>query len=235
MLSVRDVTIEREGLPIVRGASLEVATASITVLLGVNGAGKTTLLEGISGAIDLAGGEVFLDEDRIDKLAPYRRARLGVAHVEQGRTVFPELTTNENLLVAAPDGDVGDAYELFPELTARRDVAAGRLSGGEQQMVVLARAFLRKPSALLIDELSLGLAPVVLERLMQAVVGLRESGMAILLVEQFAPLALAVGQRAYVLRSGQIVYDGECAELIQSEALLQRLYLGETVEAGASS
>lgn len=231
MLSVRDVTIEREGLPIVRGASLDAAAGEVTVLLGLNGAGKTTLLEGVAGAIDLAGGEVLLAGERIDRKPAYRRARLGLALIEQGRTVFAELTTTENLLVASGGRPVEEAFELFPELGKRRDVVGGLLSGGEQQMLVLARAFVRQPRALLADELSLGLAPVVLERLMVAVERLAQSGMAILLVEQFASLALDLGRRAYVLRGGEIVYDGTCAELRDTEGLLQRLYLGEAAPA----
>jgi branched-chain amino acid transport system ATP-binding protein len=230
-LSVRSVTIEREGLPVVRNVSLEVGGGEITVLLGPNGAGKTTLLEGISGVLQLASGAVLLDGVRIDRRLPFQRADLGLAHVEQGRTVFPDLTAEENLRVAAGGRGVEEAFDLFPQLRARRRVAGALLSGGEQQMVVLARAFLRRPRVLLIDELSLGLAPMVLERLMEAVVRLRESGMAILLVEQFAALALEVGSRAYVLAGGVLVYQGGCAELREREGLLQRLYLGMS-EAG---
>lgn len=229
LLSINGVTVEREGLPVVRGASVEVDTGAVTVLLGVNGAGKTTLLEGVSGVIGLADGTVSLDGVRIDRKEPYRRAQLGLAHVEQGRAVFPELTVADNLRVATATG-IDEAFELFPELRVRRGVAGGLLSGGEQQMLVLARAFLRRPKALLIDELSLGLAPRVLKRLMAAVAELAQTGMAILLVEQFAALALEIGARGYVLRSGEVVYDGDCGRLREDEHLLQRLYLGETVE-----
>lgn len=234
LLNVHDVTIEREGLPVVRHASLEVAADAITVLLGANGAGKTTLLEGISGIIGLAGGMVSLGDERIDRKEPYRRAALGLAHVEQGRTVFADLSTEQNLLVASGGASPEAAYELFPELRDRRRVAAGMLSGGQQQMLVLARAFLRRPRVLLIDELSLGLAPVVLDRLMRTVTRLAGTGMAILLVEQFATLALDVGDHAYVLRAGEIVYDGTCAELRDTDGLLHNLYLGATAtEAGS--
>lgn len=229
LLSIDGVTVEREGLPVVRDASLEVDAGAVTVLLGVNGAGKTTLLEGVSGIIGLADGTVTLDGVRIDRKEPYRRAQAGLAHVEQGRAVFPELTVTDNLRVATA-ADIGEAFALFPELRARRDVAGALLSGGEQQMLVLARAFLRKPKALLIDELSLGLAPRVLQRLMAAVAELADTGMAILLVEQFAALALEIGGHGYVLRSGVIVYDGDCARLRDDEGLLQDLYLGETTE-----
>jgi branched-chain amino acid transport system ATP-binding protein len=227
LLDVSDVTIEREGLPIVRNASLKADAGGVTVVLGVNGAGKTTLLEGISGVIPIRAGSVNLAGVRIEKKPPFVRASLGLAHVEQGRTVFPELTTRENLLVASGGQPIDEAFSVFPELEKRTRVAGGLLSGGEQQMLVLARAFLRRPKVLLIDELSLGLAPLVLDRLMNAVVRLRDTGMAIVLVEQFAPLALEVGTRAYVLRGGQVVYDGTCQALRETEGMLQSLYLGD--------
>ncbi|WP_027005258.1 ABC transporter ATP-binding protein [Conexibacter woesei] len=234
VLEVRDVTIEREGLPIVRRATLEAQAGSVTVLLGLNGAGKTTLLEGISGVIGVRAGEVLLGGERIDRRPAYRRARAGLAHVEQGRGVFPDLTTEENLLVASPSGEIEAAFTLFPELDKRRNVVGGLLSGGEQQMLVVARAIVRDPRVLLVDELSLGLAPVVLRRLMAAVVELAQQGMAIVLVEQFAALALEAGTKAYVLRGGEVVYDGTCAELRDEDGLLQRLYLGEAAGTGAA-
>lgn len=235
LLEVVDVTIEREQLPIVRGACLAVDEGQVTVLLGVNGAGKTTLLEGISGAIPLTAGEVLLGGERIDHQQPYRRARRGLAHVEQGRAVFPELSTRQNLVVAAGGRPIDEALDVFPALEHRLDVASVLLSGGEQQMLVLARAFLQHPRVLMIDEMSLGLAPLAIKNLMEAVVALRDRGLAILLVEQFAALALAVGARAYVLRGGEIVYDGQCSELRKAPGLLQQLYLGEAVGAAGGS
>ncbi|MBB4918965.1 ABC transporter ATP-binding protein [Streptosporangium saharense] len=230
-LSVSRLTVERDHLPIVREASLVAPAGEITVLLGVNGAGKTTLIEGISGATPVASGEITLDGRRIERKRPTARAKLGLAHVEQGRSVFRDLTTEQNFLVAAGDNDVESVFELFPELARRRNSRAGLLSGGEQQMVALGRALVRRPSILLLDELSLGLAPVVVERLFAAVRDLADSGVCVLLVEQFADLALSVGGRAYVLRTGRMVFEGECAELAASPGLLQRLYLGSAEEA----
>lgn len=227
LLLVSDVTIEREGLPIVRNVSLEVQAGAITVLLGVNGAGKTTLIEGISGAIPVASGSITLAGTEIRKLRPFRRAKLGLAHVEQGRSVFAELTTDENLRVAAGPRDTEPVFDLFPELKQRRAVQTGLLSGGEQQMLVVARAMLQEPRVLMLDELSLGLAPLVVLRLMDAVKRLRDTGMGILMVEQFASLALEVGSRACILRSGEVVYNGDCATLQESEGLLHQLYLGD--------
>jgi branched-chain amino acid transport system ATP-binding protein len=226
-LVVSDLVVNRIGLPVVRGASLSVAPASVSVLLGANGAGKTTLLEALSGVTPLMSGKIALAGESIEGLRAGARARLGLAHVEQGRTVFRTLTTDENLRAARRDGDTREAYALFPELEKRRDVRAGLLSGGEQQMLVIARALLTRPKAILIDEMSAGLAPVVVGRLMASVRKLADSGLAVLLVEQFAALALGIGDRAYVLRRGRIVHDGGCQELLRSPDLLHRLYLGD--------
>ncbi|WP_158891007.1 ABC transporter ATP-binding protein [Amycolatopsis anabasis] len=234
VLEVDAVTIERGGLPIVREASVAVEAGAVTVLLGANGAGKTTLLEGISGAIRVASGQIRLGGRRVEGIRPWRRARAGLAHVEQNRTVFRELSTEDNLRAACRDGGaVDEAFELFPELRKQRKVAAGLLSGGEQQMLVLGRALVGKPKVLLIDEMSLGLAPIVVERLARAVDALAGSGVGVLLVEQFASLALSVADRAYVLTKGRIVFDGEREELLDDEELLCELYLGDAVRSPA--
>jgi branched-chain amino acid transport system ATP-binding protein len=230
MLAVSDVTVARAGLPVVSGVSLAVQRGEIRVLLGLNGAGKTTLLEGISGVLPIDAGRIELDGVRIDRWRPVRRARAGLSHVEEGRPVFGDLTTEENLLVAAGDGrPVDDAFTLFPELAKRRTIRASLLSGGEQQMLVVARAWLRRPKVFLLDELSLGLAPTVVQRLMGAVRGLADAGMAILLVEQFAPLALRIGDHASVLRGGTIVFDGPAAALRGSNDTLRELLFGEAI------
>jgi branched-chain amino acid transport system ATP-binding protein len=225
---VTDLVVNRVGLPVVRQASLVVEPSSVSVLLGANGAGKTTLLEGLSGIVAVASGTIELQDEAIQGLRPGARARKGLAHVEQGRTVFRMLTTDENLRSASQLADVDQAYALFPELEKRRYVRAGLLSGGEQQMLVIARALLTRPRVIMIDEMSAGLAPIVVGRLVSAVRKLAQDGLAVLLVEQFAALALSIGDRAYVLRRGQIVYDGPCPALAQSPDLLHRLYLGDT-------
>jgi branched-chain amino acid transport system ATP-binding protein len=230
VLTVADVTVERAGLPVVSGASLTVERGEIRVLLGLNGAGKTTLLEGISGVLPIATGRIELDGQRIERWRPVRRTLAGLSHVEEGRTVFGELTTEENLLVAAGDGaSLEDAFSLFPELAKRRGVRASLLSGGEQQMLVVARAWLRRPKVFLLDELSLGLGPAIVQRLMDAVRGLADAGMAVLLVEQFAPLALRIGDQASVLRSGSIVFDGPAAAWRSDGEALHELLFGEAV------
>jgi len=228
-LVLRGVCVAREGFPTVRDVDLDVPGGEVTVLLGPNGAGKTTLLEAVSGVLPVAAGSVLLDGTALETLPRDRRARLGLAHVEQGRTVFAGLTVEENLLAAAPDRDPAAAFALFPELARRRRAPAGALSGGEQQMLVIARALATAPSALLIDELSLGLAPVVAQRLAPVLRTLADRGVAVLAVEQFAALALAVGDRAHVLKQGRIVLSGRAADLRADGEALREAYLGSGV------
>ena len=224
---VSSLSVNRGELPIVMEAGLSVKSGEVSVILGANGAGKTTLLEGLSGVIPVAGGSIAIDGQEIQKARPGTRSRAGLAHIEQGRTVFRQLSTEDNLKVGLhPEEKVGTAYELFPELVQRKSVRAGLLSGGEQQMLVIARALLGRPKVLLIDEMSAGLAPVIVTRLMTAVRKLADSGLAIVLVEQFAALGLAIGNRAYVMRRGRMVYDGDCATLQRAPDELHRLYLG---------
>lgn len=227
-LTVENLTVHRGELPIVRNASLVVEAGTITVLLGSNGAGKTTLMEGIAGAIPSKSGVVSLGSFSVANAGPYQRACQGMSLVEQGRAVFRELTVEENLDVARVEGaKIEEGFELFPELLQRRHIRAGLLSGGEQQMLLIARALLTKPKVLLIDEMSLGLAPLIVQRLMRMVRDLAQNGQSVLLVEQFASLALAVGHRAYVLRSGRIAFDGACDELRKDSAKLHQLYFGD--------
>lgn len=226
-LFVSSLSVSRAELPVVSEVDLVAESGGISVLLGANGAGKTTLLEGLSGIIPAHGGTITLDGQEIQKARPGMRSRAGLAHVEQGRTVFRQLTTEENLAVGLhADARLDEAYALFPELVQRRAIRAGLLSGGEQQMLVIARALLTRPKVLLIDEMSAGLAPVIVNRLMAAVRKLADDGLAVLLVEQFAALALAVGDRAYVMRRGRMVYSGACAALRKAPDELHRLYLG---------
>ena len=226
--SIKGLQVDRASIPVIRGIDVEARGGEISVLLGSNGAGKTTFLESLSGIIPVRAGSIGLDGTELTRLHAGARAKAGLSHVEQGRTVFSEMTTEENLKVALhPDADLKEAYDLFPELLQRRDVKAGMLSGGEQQMVVIARSIVNRPRVILIDEMSSGLAPVIVNRLMRAVRQLADDGMAVVLVEQFAALALAIGNRAYVLRRGQIVYDGGCEALARDPAHLHKLYLGD--------
>jgi branched-chain amino acid transport system ATP-binding protein len=227
-LAIENLSVNRTGLPVVRKASLVVDEGTITVLLGANGAGKTTLMEAIGGSVSHTSGTMMLGDVNIGKMRASQRSRQGLCLIEQGRAVFLDLTVEENLEVARQDQvSIEEAFTLFPELVPRRKVRSGLLSGGEQQMLLIARALLARPKVLLIDEMSLGLAPIIVQRLMRLVRGLAAKGLSILLVEQFASLALAVGHRAYVLRHGHIAFDGQCAELQQDPQKLHRLYFGE--------
>lgn len=233
-LAISGLIINRGGIPVVRGVDLIANPGEVSVLLGANGAGKTTLLEGISGVIPVSGGSIALEGRQLAKTNAGFRARAGLAHVEQGRTVFGEMTTEENLKVALhPDANLDEAYSLFPELVQRQHIKSGMLSGGEQQMLVIARALVNRPKVIMIDEMSAGLAPVIVSRLMTAVRRLADSGVAVVLVEQFAALALAIGNRAYVLRRGTMVYEGDSKALAADPAHLHHLYLGDAGESAA--
>ena len=227
-LVVENLSVNRDGLPVVRNASLVVDEGTITVLLGANGAGKTTLMESIAGAVPSTSGTIQLSKVAIERLRPAQRASQGLSLIEQGRAVFLDLTVEENLNVARHDSaSTDEVFEIFPELLQRRNIRSALLSGGEQQMLLIGRALLTRPKVLLIDEMSLGLAPLIVQRLMRLVRDLAQKGLSILLVEQFASLALAVGHRAYVLRHGHIAYDGQARELREDPQLLHRLYFGE--------
>lgn len=234
-LVIDDVTVYRGELPIIRNVSLTAPPGEVTVLLGSNGAGKSTLLDAVSGVIPIKSGAVTLDGADISSLRRDRRARRGLAYVEQGRTIFGELTVEENLAVASHTGSISEAYDLFPELVQRQDVAAQMLSGGEQQMVVLARALLAQPRVLMIDEMSQGLAPVIVRRLMPFVESAARTGIAVLLVEQFAALALSIGTRATVLSVGRVALEGDCATLQgQMDEVRRAYFAAESAAASAS-
>jgi branched-chain amino acid transport system ATP-binding protein len=233
---VEGLKVDRGGIPVIHGVDLMARGGEISVLLGSNGAGKTTLLESLSGIIPHRAGSITLDAVELARLRPGARAKAGISHVEQGRTVFSTMSTEDNLKVALhPEASLDEAYRLFPELLQRRSVMAGMLSGGEQQMLVIARSILNRPRLIMIDEMSSGLAPVIVSRLMAAVRRLADAGMAVVLVEQFATLALAIGDRAYVLRRGEIVYDGDCTALAADPALMHRLYLGSIEPSSAAA
>jgi branched-chain amino acid transport system ATP-binding protein len=226
-LRVHGLTVRRGAGPVIRDVDLVLEPGRITALVGPNGAGKTSFLEALSGVVPPSAGSVHLGGVNVTRHSRVARARLGLAHIEQGRAVFPGLTVLENLrLTARTAVRVDEVLELFPELDKRRDSPAALLSGGEQQMVVLARAFAARPAFLLIDEMSLGLAPVVFTRLLPVVTRFAAEGAAILLVEQFTHLALGVAQEALVVSSGRVTYSGDAQPLLDSPATLHSAYLG---------
>ena len=227
-LTASVLTLNRGDLTICREIDLAVPHGEITVVLGANGAGKSTLLDGLAGVVPVTTGAIHLDGVNLTKLPPHRRTARGLAYVEQGRTVFSRLTVRQNLAVVDRSGAALErAFALFPRLAQRHDTRAGLLSGGEQQMLVIARALATRPSTLLVDELSQGLAPHVVRTLMEALAALAAEGVGVLLVEQFAQLALQVGTTAHVLQQGRIVHSAPCAELLADrDGLLTQHYLG---------
>lgn len=226
-LRVESLWVDRLGQPVVKGVDLSAAPGEVTVLLGANGAGKSTLLDGISGVTPASGGRVSLDGEDITRWSRQRRVKAGLAYVQQGRTVFPSLTVEENFLVAAGRDRLDSAFELFPELRTRMSVPAELLSGGEQQMVVLGRALLRQPRVLMIDELSLGLAPAVIDRMLAALAQMAADGIGLLLVEQFAERALDAGDNAVVMARGEVVLRGTAPQIKQQPDRLRSAYLAK--------
>lgn len=226
-LTLTDVTVSRGVGPVISNVTLEIVPGRVTTLVGPNGAGKTSLLESLSGVIGVSSGRVEMDGVDLTKMPRRRRARAGLAHVEQGRMIFPSLTVRENLqLTARRSEDLDEALALFPELEKRISSPSGLLSGGEQQMVVLARAFAAKPKYLLLDEMSLGLAPVVFLRLVPVIEEVAKGGVGVLLVEQFAHLALKIASDAMVITSGRVSYHGPAQALLDDGDRLKSAYLG---------
>jgi branched-chain amino acid transport system ATP-binding protein len=232
LLELRDVEARYGGVQALHGVSLEVGKGEIVAVLGGNGAGKTTTLRAVSGLVDHSG-EVLFDGTPITRASPERVARLGIAHVPEGRGIFDELSVWDNLRLGAymrRNGTLREDYDrmrgYFPWLEERREQQAGTLSGGEQQMLALARALLARPRLLLLDEPSLGLAPIVVSEIFRIVRELNElDGLTVLVVEQNARIALRSAARAYVLEVGRVALEGTADELARNESV-RRSYLG---------
>ena len=230
VLELRSVTAGYDGAAVIRDIELTVAPGEIVALLGANGAGKTTTLRVASRILPAMSGTVRFDGEDVGRMAPHLLAQRGVAHVPEGRGVFFGLTVAEHFKLGYRGErlDLEHALSYFPALAELRDRRAGLLSGGEQQMLALARALARRPRLLLIDELSLGLAPVIVERLLPTVRRVaEETGAGVLLVEQHVQLALEIAHRGYVMSHGEIVLERGVDELRRDRGLLVASYLGE--------
>ena len=231
-LKIDGLKVSRGGKEILHGISLKVPRGEVTTLLGPNGAGKSTMVLSVGGVLRPTDGEVSVDGTPLTALRPERIRQAGVAIVPEGRRLLPDLTVEDNLRVATyalsrEEAKKGIAYatELFPHLETRWHAVARTLSGGEQQMVVLAQALVSRPKFVLVDELSLGLAPVVVQRLIPALQEAAAQGVGVLLIEQFVHVALGLAQNAYVLEGGRIVYEGTAADLKANPDKLHSAYL----------
>ncbi len=234
MLEVTGLRVAYGGIQAVRGITFHVDEGEMVALIGANGAGKTSTLRALARVLDAAGGDVRFCGEEITRLRPHRLIRKGIALVPEGRGVFPRLTVAENLAMgafirhdkAAVAGDLDHVYGLFPRLKERAGQLAGTLSGGEQQMLAIGRALMSRPRLLLLDEPSMGLAPIMVQKIFEVIRTVAAAGMTILLVEQNAKLALEASQRGYVMESGEIVLGGESAQLL-GDPKVRQAYLGE--------
>jgi branched-chain amino acid transport system ATP-binding protein len=231
-LSISGLSVERGGKSIIHGVDMEIAPGKITALLGANGAGKSSLVLSIAGALPVLRGQVTLDGMPINGLRPENVRRLGVAAVPEGHRVLTELTVGENLRVAGTaltrrelDAAIERALDTFPELKPRFDARAGTLSGGQQQMLVLGQAIVSQPRYILADELSFGLAPVIVARLVPVLEALAAKGIGVLLIEQFTHIALRISHHAYVMERGRIRFSGAPEALLQNPDILHSAYL----------
>jgi branched-chain amino acid transport system ATP-binding protein len=241
-LSFEGLSVDRGGRPVLRDVSLEIPPGEVTALLGPNGAGKSTLVLAVGGVLRLSAGKVLLGNVDLTRRRPEQVRAAGVAIVPEGRQLLPNLTVEDNLRVATyalrredARSGVAHALELFPELERRWRIPARLLSGGEQQMVVLAQALVSRPKVVLVDELSLGLAPLVVQRLVRTLASIAESGVGVLLIEQFAHVALGLAQTAYVLERGRIHYRGTAQRLKDEPELLHSAYLLREVDPGGEA
>lgn len=234
LLQLVDLQISYGGIQAVKGIDLELFRGELVCLIGANGAGKTTTLNAIAGVLPLTGGEIRYNGARINAVPAHKRLRQGIALVPEGRGIFTRLTVEENLRMGAysrkdQDGieaDLEKVYTMLPRVKERLPQVAGTLSGGEQQMVAIGRALLSRPKLLLLDEPSMGLAPLVVEKIFEVVQSVAKEGVTILLVEQNANLALEFSQRGYVMESGKITLTGSGATLL-ADPKVRAAYLGE--------
>ena len=235
MLKVKNLKVNYGHISALNGISFEVPDNSIVSLIGANGAGKTTTLMAISGLVDAAEGQILLDDMDITECRPNSIVQMGVCHVPEGRHVFPELSVYENLVAGAipckklPRAElqnrIEQQFELFPRLKERSSQMAGTMSGGEQQMLAISRGLMSNPKLLMLDEPSLGLAPIIVEEIFNMIEKVRKAGTTVLLIEQNASIALQISDYAYAIELGRISLSGTGQELLNSEDV-KRVYLG---------
>ncbi len=235
LLRVENLTVYYGYINALKDVSIEVGEGEIISLIGGNGAGKTTMLMSISNLVEKAGGSVFFKETDITRRAPEKIVKLGISHVPEGRKIFPQLTVYENLVAGTfghsnakkktIDGLVEQQYAMFPRLKERHKQAGGSLSGGEQQMLAIARGLMMDPHLVMLDEPSLGLAPIIVEEIFELIKKIREQGKTVLLIEQNASMALSVADRGYVLETGSVILTGTGEELLKNPEV-KRAYLG---------
>lgn len=233
MLKIENLSVSYGMIEAIKGISFEVNDGEIVTLIGSNGAGKTTTMHAISGLIKAKSGSITLDGEELTKVPANKIVGLGLAQVPEGRRVFAQQTVEENLILGAylrkdKDGiqkDLENVYELFPRLKERMKQPAGTLSGGEQQMLAMARALMAKPKIMLMDEPSMGLSPLLVKEIFRIIKDINAQGTTVLLVEQNAKMALGIADRAYVLETGKIILEGTGEELAASEQV-RKAYLG---------
>ena len=232
MLKVSGIHVFYEAIHALKGVSFAIEEGELVTLLGGNGAGKTTTLKTLSGLLRPRAGSVELEGAALEKVASHEIVRRGVAHVPEGRKVFPRFTVLENLQIGgytrpkhALEPELEFVFQMFPRLRERRRQYAGTLSGGEQQMLAIGRALMAKPKLLLLDEPSMGLAPKIVEQILENIEAINKAGVTILLVEQNAAMALAISHRGYVLETGSVILEGQASELAGND-LVRQAYLG---------
>ncbi|WID98586.1 ABC transporter ATP-binding protein [Bosea vestrisii] len=232
MLSVEGLRSRYGRIEVLHGVDLEVGSGEIVTVVGANGAGKTTLLRCISGVQPASGGAIIFRGEALNAIPAHRRVGLGLSHSPEGRLIFTNLTVEENLRLGAylfaderVERDMADAFAMFPILKEKRNLPAGGLSGGQQQMLAIGRALMARPACLLLDEPSMGLAPILVAQILDVVKNLKSLGVTVLLVEQNAYAALKIADRGYVMETGRITMAGPAAELIADERI-RAAYLG---------
>ena len=235
ILKVSDLSVNYGYVAAVRNVHLQVCKNEIVTLIGSNGAGKTTTLMAISNLVEKSSGQILFDNEDIGKLPPDQVVRKGIAHVPEGRKIFPRLSVYENLLVGSLgnpklkkteiEEQIEYIFSLFPRLKERRKQAGGSLSGGEQQMLAIGRGLMMKPELIMLDEPSMGLAPIIVEDIFELILKIRDTGKTIFLIEQNASMALSIADRAYVLETGKITMEGKGSDLLNDENV-KKVYLG---------